>query len=43
MFRDAGVNNLLYGTEMEERDSAKFIAVVQDVVKRRSRKDEREH
>ena len=37
VFRDAGVNNLLYGTEMEERDNAKFIGVVQDVVKRRSR------
>jgi len=37
VFRDADVNNLLYATEMEERDRGKFIGVVQDVIKRRSR------
>ena len=37
VFRDADVNNLLYATEMEERDSNRFIGVIQDIIKRRSR------
>jgi len=36
VFRDSGVNDLLYSKSMEERDSSTFIGVVEDAFKRKS-------
>ena len=37
VFREANVRDLLYASEIDERESGKFIGVVQDIIKRRSR------
>ena len=37
VFKSADVNDLLHASSLEDRESARFIGVVQDVIKRRSR------